>query len=77
MAEHYDVLISIAAFVVLVLGLFLTYTGKFLSIREHTEYKLSVQRELDKVHERINVLERTRPTTETLEAKIGSVKKEK
>jgi hypothetical protein len=71
LVEHFDILIPIGAFVVLVMGLFLTYTGKFLSIREHNEYKLSVQRELDKMHERLNVLERTRPTTETLEAKLG------
>jgi hypothetical protein len=48
--------------------------SQYLSIREHTEYKLSVQREMDKLHERINLLEQTRPTTETLQAKIEATK---
>ena len=73
--------IALAAVVLSGIGLAAQLLGKSLSIREHEEFRGNVkeslkelkadyQRENDTLAERIKMIEQTRPTAETLQAKI-------
>lgn len=77
MSEIWPIAITFGIFSVAVGGLFLNYAGRFLSIREHESYQEAVRREMDKLHERVNTIEQTRPTTGELEARLNYKKSTK
>lgn len=77
----WDILIPVITVMVLALGIYLTNTSKFYTVREHEAFeqravnmheilRAQVQREMDQVHMRLSVLEATRPTTGELQARI-------
>lgn len=56
---------------------FITMTllpSKYLYVREHEIHVKSIERQLDSLKERLNLLEQTRPTTGELEAKLATQK---
>jgi hypothetical protein len=76
-----DTAIAIGAAIIAVITLFSKLMDKSLSIREHDEFRRSVERDSDKkdhqrerdfdaILDRIRVLEQTRPTTGELEARL-------
>ena len=76
------VLIPIAALLVSVAGLYLNTASKYLTIREHNEFKEAMEqniiaakntiyRETDQLLDRVKVLESTRPTTGEIEARLN------
>ena len=72
----YNLLIAAGVFIIALAALFMNSSARFLSIREHATYSGFITREIDNIYKRLDVLERTRPTTGELEAKIGLNKKE-
>jgi predicted RNA-binding protein with RPS1 domain len=76
-----DTAIAVGAAIIAVITLFSKLMDKSLSIREHDEFRRSVERDSDKkdhqrerdfdaILDRIRVLEQTRPTTGELEARL-------
>jgi hypothetical protein len=78
----WETVLSLGALSVAVLAALSRVLDKSLSIREHNEFKDRVikliddnlgrvERELDKLEDRLKVIEQTRPTTGELEARLG------
>jgi predicted RNA-binding protein with RPS1 domain len=76
-----DTAIAIGAAIIAVITLFSKLMDKSLSIREHDEFRRSVERDSDKkdhqrerdfdeLKEQIKILQQTRPTTGELEARL-------
>ena len=65
---------GVGALFIAIATFYILTSSKFLSIREHMQYNEFVIRELDRVSNRISVLEQTRPTTGEIEARMNGVR---
>jgi hypothetical protein len=70
----FSILIAGGILSVTLVGFYVNSLNKFLTIREHVEFKDNVYRELDKHQEAIIRLEDTRPTTGELESYLKASK---
>ncbi len=66
---------AVGAMLFAALSLLMRLTDKSLSIREHEAYKSAVERDIQRVENRLGQLEGTRPTTGELEILSESLNK--
>ncbi len=75
MTGDWTSLAAIVAVAVSILTLVSRATDKSLSIREYEAYRTAVQRDIQRVEHRLQLLEQTRPTTGELEILAESLNK--
>jgi hypothetical protein len=71
----WGLLITASVAIIALSGLYISSFSRYLSIREHETYQTYVTREMDELSRRIDVLEKTRPTTGEIEAKLDVISK--
>jgi hypothetical protein len=62
--------VPVMVLAVATISLYINSSSKYFTAQAHESYKATVLRELNQIHDRVKILEATRPTTGELEARF-------